>query len=840
MEIGSKITGLTDAEVTEQRLRHGQNKLHSSEKLPYLTLLWHIVYEPMFILLAVACSLYFILGEYGEGLMMLVAILIVSSISFFQELRSKNALDALRKLSQPMSVVVRNGQEISILTEELVVNDVMLVQEGNQVPADGLILQSNDFSVDESILTGESFAVDRNDVEGNNRLAMGTTVVSGQAYARVTHVGMQTQLGKLGKSIEVAEEIKTPLQQQINQFVRRMALFGFGAFMLVWFLNYVHTGSMLEGLLFGLTLAMSVLPEEIPVAFSTFMAIGAWRMMQQSILTKSLRTVETLGSATVICLDKTGTITENKMQLAKVYDAATHQLLSIEDCLSPSCSNVLAYAMWASEPAPFDPMEQALHQGYASHTSEDARPKHTMVHEYPLGGIPPMMTHVHQHTNSGDRIIAGKGAAERIIRICKIQGDEKSKIEQTVQELAAAGYRVLGVASAAISEGEYPREQDDFNWHFEGLVALYDPPKHNIQQVLNQFYTAGIKVKMITGDYPATAKAIAAESGFRNIDAILTGDAVMQLSEQQLTNQVNTCNLFARMFPEAKLRVINALKANGEVVAMTGDGVNDGPALKAAHIGVAMGGKGTEIAKRAAELVLLDDDLEKMIQAIALGRKIYTNLKKAVRYIVSIHIPIILTVTLPLVLGWKYPNIFTPVHVIFLELVMGPTCSIIYENEPIERDTMQRPPRNPQSTFLSFRELGISLVQGLVITAGVLGMYAYAVSLGYNEALTRSLTFSTLLFCNIFLTLVNRSFTFSIFTTLAYPNKLIPIIILITLLLMVLMFKVPFMERLFGLESVPGHLLLLSGGVAMVAVLWVEVYKQLRYHLHLPRHLSAT
>ncbi|MFD2245514.1 cation-translocating P-type ATPase [Pontibacter ruber] len=821
------FTGLTDAEVQQSRQQHGLNKLTSGGHHPLLTMLRHIVTEPMFILLVVACSLYFILAEYAEGIMMLVAILLVSSISFFQEVRSKNALDALRKLSQPRATVVRNGKEQEIPTEELVVDDVMLVREGEQIPADGFILQSHDFSVDESVLTGESYAVVRNNQEDNNQLAMGTTVASGQATVQVTTVGMKTQLGKLGKSLETEKEAETPLQLQIAQFVRRMALFGFMAFLLVWLLNYIESGNVLQGLLFGLTLAMSVLPEEIPVAFSTFMAIGAWRMIRHNILTKSLRTVETLGSATVICLDKTGTITENSMQLAKVYDYASAQLLNTEACTSAACHQVLEYAMWASEPTPFDPMEQALHQAYAAAIPTDERPNYTMVHEYPLAGKPPMMTHLYQNS-AGAGIVASKGAAERIIEVCALPAAARAQLEATIHALAAEGYRVLGVAKTPFKADDYPKDQSEFDWEFLGLVALYDPPKKNIANVLQQFYQAGIKVKMVTGDYPETASAIARESGFRDCGSYLTGNDVMKMPEEELQRQVSEKELFARMFPEAKLRLIHALQNNGEIVAMTGDGVNDGPALKAAHIGVVMGQRGTEIAKRAGALILLDDDLEKMVLAVGLGRKIYSNLKKAVRYIISIHIPIILTVTIPLVLGWKYPNIFTPVHVIFLELLMGPTCSIIYENEPMEKDVMNRDPRHPQSTFLSFRELAISFVQGLLIAAGVLGMYYFAVSSGYSETLTRSLTFLTLLLSNIFLTLVNRSFTYTIFTTLRYHNILIPLVIGLTLVLTVLIYRTPLLQNLFQVEHVPYHLVLYATGAAFLSVIWVEFYKLIR------------
>jgi Ca2+-transporting ATPase len=480
--------------------------------------------------------------------------------------------------------------------------------------------------------------------------------------------------------------------------------------------------------------------------------------------------------------------------------------------------------MWASEPIPFDPMELALHNKYAELFVTDERPVYKMIHEYPLSGRPPMMTHIFED-ETGRRIIAAKGAPEAIIQVSALSADDKALIAKAMHALTAMGYRVLGVAETNQAGYDFPKEQQQFKFSFKGLVAFYDPPKKNISTVFESFNKAGITVKIITGDNMATTKTIARLVNFIGADQSLDGKEVNAMTDRDLAERVKQVHVFTRMFPEAKLRVIEALKTNGEVVAMTGDGVNDGPALKSAHIGIAMGKKGTEIAKQASSIILTDDDLAKMLDAVAMGRKIYSNLKKAIRYIISIHIPIILTVFIPLALGWVYPNIFTPVHVIFLELIMGPTCSIIYENEPIETNMMQQKPRLFTRTFFNWRELTTSIIQGLAITAGTLFIYQYAVLQGLSENITRTMVFLTLIAANVFLTLVNRSFYYSVIATGRYRNKLVPIIILITIGLMVLLLFVTPLSRIFKFERPDTVKLLISIVTGFISVIWFEIVK---------------
>jgi len=823
-EIQTDIRGLSTAEAEEARRTGGSNTLSFRKRSGWLQVLLGLVKEPMFILLLCASVIYFIGGETADGIFLLCAILFQASISLYQDARSRNAIDKLSEYSQPRCRVIRDGKLQEIRSTELVTGDCLIVDEGTLVPADGRILQANDFSLNESLLSGESLPVHKDIQSEEPFIYSGTTVLSGLAIAEVTAIGNNTRLGKIGDSLAGIKEEKTPLERKIAGFVKQMAIAGALVFVLVWVINYLRSQDLASSLLQALTLAMSILPEEIPVAFTTFMALGAWRLMKSGIVVKQMKTVETLGSATVICSDKTGTITENRMRLDRLYVFPAGRISAEEAYGGEDEKQLIRTAMWASEPIPFDPMEQSLHNAYASLFAQDERPGYRMEHEYPLSGKPPMMTHIFRG-NDGTRIIAAKGAPEAILQVSQLNREQRQQLHNAVQELSAQGYRVLGVADADYSGDVYPATQQEFTFTFRGLLAFYDPPRTNMAGVLEQFYQAGIKVKIITGDNPATTAAIASRIGFRDAGKTINAADLMDMNDEELRKTVQETGIFTRMFPEAKLRIINALKANGEIVAMTGDGVNDGPALKAAHIGIAMGKKGTEIAREAASLILLNDDFSAMTDAIAMGRKIYTNLKKAIRYIISIHIPIILAVFLPLVLGWAYPNIFSPVHVIFLELIMGPTCSIIYENEPAEKNTMQLPPRPLSNTFFNLRELLTSIVQGLVITAAILGIYRYAIAQGGSEELTRTMVFTVLVTANIFLTLVNRSFFYSVLRTFTYKNRLVPLITGITALLLLLLIYVRPLTDFFGFEYLSLQQLLLSVAAGFTSVIWFEAVK---------------
>ena len=820
------IKGLQSQEVLVAREKFGENKLVYKKENTIWEAIKSLLKEPMVLMLLSAACIYFISGKGGDGFFMTSAIVIVSAISLIQDSRSRNALQKLKKFTQSYSKVIRNGNIEEIRREELVIGDSIIVEEGSLIPADGTIVHSNDFSVNESILTGESFSVFK-DATTDSQIYLGTTVVSGLAIANITAIGNTTKLGNIGKSIEDIKEERTPLELQINNFVKKMVIIGAIVFAIVWIINYTHSKNILDSLLKALTLAMSILPEEIPVAFTTFMALGAWRLMKMGIIVKQMKTIETLGSATVICTDKTGTITENKMSLAKLYLLSDNQFYSPENITTSETNELIKIATFASEPIPFDPMEVALHETYSKFIAADERSNYKMIFEYPLSGKPPMMTHIFED-NKGNRIIAAKGAPEAFLNICNLTIVQQELIIAALNKLAEDGYRVLAIATTTFIGNEFHKTQQEFIFSFKGMVAFYDPPKKNINHVLENFYAAGISVKIITGDNAATTTSIAKQVGFRNFEKNITGDALMKLDQAQLEEVVINTNIFTRMFPDAKMKIINALKAKKEIVAMTGDGVNDGPALKAAHIGIAMGKKGTEIAKGAAALILLEDDLSKMVDAIAMGRRIYTNLKKAIQYIISIHIPIILSVFIPLALGWKYPNIFSPVHIIFLELIMGPTCSIIYENEPIELNTMLQKPRPFTVDFFNWKELITSIIQGVMIAFGSLGVYQFAVQQGYNEASTRTMVFAVLITANIFLTLVNRSFYFSIITTLRYKNNLVGIIIAITIAISALLLFIQPLTHFFEFQILNLYQIIICLVIGFICVIWYEIAKWIK------------
>lgn len=822
--IPNHLKGLTEAQLKTSRNQFGYNEVDHQEKDQWYHLLLDILKEPMLLLLIAVAAIYLIVGNISEAVFMIAAIVAVTAISFYQDNRSKKALQELEKLNEPLSTVIRDGKFMHIPTRELAVGDLCVIEEGKMLNADGRIVHSNDFSVNESSLTGESFSVFKSSTSEDPQVYSGTLAVSGLAVFEVEKIGRETQLGKIGHSIHSINEERSPLYLQINRFVKNMAIFGTLIFLMVCIYSYVKTQNILDSLLSGLTMAMSVLPEEIPVAFTTFMALGAWKLMREGIIIKRSSVVETLGSTTVICTDKTGTITENSMQLQALYDFKTNQIYQEQDFKLPEISSLIAYAMWSSEPVPFDPMEKTLHRIYQETHPKDERTNFQMIHECPLDGKPPMMTHIFENP-SGERIIAAKGAPEAILEVSDLPENQKAMLREKILEFGKKGLRVLGVAKAQFDGDNFPEKQQDFNFEFLGFTVFYDPPKKDIKEVFRKIDEAGIKVKIITGDHADTTQAIAQQAGISHLGTAVNGSEIVACSDHELQELSQQTTLFTRMFPEAKLAVINALKRNDEVVAMLGDGVNDAPALKAAHIGVAMGNKGTEIAKAAASLVITNDDLGKLITGIAAGRRIYTNIKKAIQYIISIHIPIILTVSLPLFLGWIYPQIFTPVHVIFLELIMGPTCSIVYENEPLEKNAMQQKPRKMTDTFLNGKELSISIIQGLMITLGVLGAYQYTVQMGGSEEKTRAVVFTTLIFANIFLSYVNRSFYYSVLETFKNRNILLLAVSLVTLLFLSAILFIDPVTRFFKVTTLSAQEIGFAALVAFASVIWFEGFK---------------
>ncbi|WP_291065316.1 MULTISPECIES: cation-translocating P-type ATPase [unclassified Empedobacter] len=824
IKIPENLKGLSDSEVKKAQQQYGDNAIKGEQNSAWYSLLFDILKEPMTLILIAVSIIYVLVGDLGEAAFMFVAIVAVTGISFYQGSRNQKALQELEKLNEPLSSVIRNGRLVEIPTHEITIGDLCITEEGKMINADGNIVHSNDFSVNESALTGESMSVFK-DID-HPEIYSGTLTVSGLAIFEVTAIGAETKLGKIGTSILSIKEEKSPLQLQIEKFVKGMAIIGIIVFAMVCGFNYFQTKDIVSSLLNGLTLAMSILPEEIPVAFTTFMALGSWKLLREGIIVKKSSVVETLGSTTVICSDKTGTITENSMKLKAIYDAKMSTVFDEIQFNDVEISKIIQYAMWSSEPVPFDPMEKTLHRVYEQ-TQVDERNQYQMFFEYPLSGKPPMMTHCFKNKDN-QRIIAAKGAPEAILQVSNLSDQQKDHLRNVIRDFGTKGFRLLGVAKSTFNSNDFPKQQQDLPFELLGFVVFYDPPKKGINEVFEKIYNAGIKVKVITGDNAETTMSIANQAGIIHAEDSITGSEITQLSEKELLKAADEKVLFARMFPEAKLAVVKALKEDGEVVAMLGDGVNDGPALKAAHIGVAMGEKGTEIAKQAAQLILTNDDLGKLVIGIAAGRRIYTNLKKAVQYIISIHIPIILIVSLPLFLGWAFPQIFTPVHVIFLELVMGPTCSIVYENEPLEKNSMNEKPRPMTETFLNWKELSTSIIQGIIITLGLLFVYQYTYQLGGNEEKTRAMVFTTLIFSNVWLSLTNRSFYYSLWSSFKNKNNLMVGVIILTLLILFAILYIKPISLFFKVSSLNLKELGMAMLVAMLSVLWFEVYKWIK------------
>lgn len=821
MQSNHLFQGLTQEQVLTSRKLHGRNIIRVKEDNVLLQVVKNVVLEPMFILLVIVAAIYFILQQYQEGTIMLTALIFVAGISLYQNFRSKQAIEELNKFNSSNPTVIRETVRQKISSEDVVVGDIILIEEGELISADGLILSSNDLTIDESILTGESFPVLKS---GTTRdiVFKNTLVNSGSAVIEVNSVGRHTKVGQLGTLMKNVRSEKTSLQLKINQFLRSMIWFGVIAFLIVVIVKFLQTSNVIQSALQGLTMAMSVLPEEIAVAFSTFLALGSFRLIKHNIIVKHPQYLESLGSATVICLDKTGTITENAMQVAFLYDSVENKNVRSGDTGNLP-SELLEYAMWSSETTPFDAMEKAIHALYEKTAPIDKRSLYTQIHEYPLSGNPPMMTHIFSSRN-GYNIIAAKGAPEALFPQCSLSDVQLKRFSHQAADYAREGYRVIGVGKSSAYD-PWPATQQELKFEFLGLIAFHDPPKKNIPEVLHAFDEAGINVKLVTGDFAETAAAIANQVNIRDSSIVITGKEVMIMSDYELQQKVKQINIYARMYPEAKLRLVNALKKNNEVVAMTGDGVNDAPALKAAHIGIAMGHKGSAVAKKAASLIITDDDLAHMIEAIALGRRIYDNLKKAIRYIISIHIPIIMIVSVPVLMYWKFAGIFTPVHVIFLELIMSPTCSIIYENEPLEPGTMQRKPLQINKAFLLRSQLALCIIQGIIASIVCLGLGFFYMQSGASENSVRTIIFITLLFCNILLTLENRSSAHSIIKTFFFKNRLMIFIIIVNIGLIITILSFSSVRNIFKLEILPPATLMACFLAAVFGTTWIEFWK---------------
>lgn len=821
--------GLSTSEAKEKLNSYGYNELPSAKPKNVFHIAIEVVKEPMFLLLLSCGTLYIILGDYQEGIILLSAIFVIIGITFYQSQKTERALEALKNLSSPRALVMRDGREVRITGREVVPGDLLILNEGDRIAADATLIDSLSLTVDESLLTGESIAVnkttDDNLPSGKARKSTvysGTLVVQGKGMAEVMATGIHSQFGKIGLSLKNIESDETRLQVEMKALIKKLLIIGVFISMAVVAGFYYSRGNFIKSLLSGLAASMAILPEEFPVVLTIFLALGAWRLSQKKVLTRRPSAIETLGSATVLCTDKTGTITQNKMEVAVLYDG--NQTISRTQFgrTENTFSQLLRAGSRASQHNSIDPMEQAIQKSHEQ-TSAQVNPAHQIVREYPLSKQLLAMTRVLQNSDDQSTSVSAKGAPETIFELCRLNETEVAKHLKAVHEMANQGYRVIAVAEAP-HPTQLPDTQAGFAFTFTGLIGLEDPIRPEVPQAIKECSEAGIKVIMITGDFPATAKSIAHQIGLPPQGQLITGHELSLMNDQELKEKIKQATIFARIIPEQKLRIVQALKSNGEIVAMTGDGVNDAPALKAANIGVAMGNKGTDVAREASSLVLLDDNFASIVSAIHSGRRIFDNLQKAMSYIMAIHIPIIGLALLPAFFP-SLPILLLPLHIVFMELIIDPVCTIAFESEQDEKGIMQRKPRNPADSFFGTKRILSSVFAGALLLSMVLVVYFLSINEGHTEGEVRAIAFSSLIIGNVFLILTDLSKTRSFISVFAEKNWAAIFILVIALSMLMLIISIPSLQSIFSFQF-PGFRHFVPSVIAATSILVIlEVIK---------------
>jgi len=842
----AKLKGLSEKEVAQRLLEEGYNELPSKKKKNAFHIAFEVIREPMFILLVACGILYFVLGDIQEALMLLFFVFVIIGITFYQERKTERALEALIDLSSPRASVIRDGEQKRIAGREVVREDILVLSEGDRVPADAILLTCSNLFADESLLTGESAPVRKSECKevsevkapGGDGLPFvysGTLVVKGQGIAQVQSTGIKTEMGKIGKALQTLEEEDTHLQKETRNIIKNFSIAGLFLCMSIIVIYGLSRGSWIQGLLAGITLAMAILPEEFPVVLTVFLALGAWRISQSRVLTRRVPAVETLGSATVLCVDKTGTLTQNRMTVKNIISKGQIYEVSYRknDSIPENFHEVVEFSILASQREPFDPMEKAfkeLGDHYLSNT-EHIHYDWNLMREYPLSEELLAMSHVWKSPDGKDYIIAAKGAPEAIIDLCHLDQKNQNIILEDVNKLASEGLRVLGVARSKFKEVDLPTGQHDFKFEFLGLIGLMDPIRDTVANAINECYRAGIRVIMITGDYQSTAQNIGKQIGLKDLDNIITGPELNEMSDSELEKKITNVNIFARVVPEQKLRIVNALKSNGDVVAMTGDGVNDAPALKSSNIGIAMGGRGTDVARESADLVLLDDDFSSIVNSVRVGRRIFDNLKKAMAYILAIHVPIAGMSLIPVVL--KMPLVLLPVHIVFLELIIDPSCSIVFEAEPEEANIMNRPPRDSKENIFDRSTAFLSFLQGFSVLLITLFTYFIVLDRGQGEMEARAFTFTTLIIANLALIFTNRSWTRTIIKTLKSPNLALWYVTFGALVFLGIVLYIPFLSDLFVLSSLHLNDLIICLVLGFISISWFETLKIIKLRRNL-------
>ena len=833
------VRGLSQEEVSNKIKKEGYNELPSADKRSVFNIVLEVIREPMFLLLIACGTIYMFLGDLQEAVMLLGFVFVIMGITFYQERKTERTLEALRDLSSPRALVIRDGKQMRIAGRDVVTDDIIMLKEGDRVPADGVLLSCSNLLINESLLTGESVPVRKVQCggvmdmhppggDGLPSVYSGTLVVQGQGVAQITSTGLDTEMGRIGKRLQTLETEDTSLKKETRTLVRNFALVGVALCAAVVVIYGLTRLDWLNGFLAGITLAMAIIPEEFPVVLTIFLALGAWRISRKNVLTRRSHAIQALGSTTVLCVDKTGTLTLNRMSVAKIMSGDNFFDIDPEktDNLPEKFHELIEFSILASQRDPFDPMEKSL-KNLGDITLTDTEHLHEdwqLVREYPLSQELLAMSHVWQSPDGEYYVIAAKGAPEAVADLCHMNDDELDHLSHNISLMASEGLRIIGVARAHFKKTDLPGEQHDFNFQFLGLVGFIDPVREEVPKAVEECYQAGIRVVMITGDYPGTAMNIAQKIGLEKPKKVITGPELAEMDDLTLKDRVKDVNIFARMVPEMKLRLVEALKSNGEIVSMTGDGVNDAPALKSAHIGISMGGRGTDVARESSSMVLLEDDFSSIVSAVKMGRRIYDNLKKASAYIFAVHVPIIGMSFFPVLFQW--PLVLFPVQIVFMELIIDPSCTVVFEAEAAEKNVMMRPPRNPDEALFNRGTIGMSILQGIVVFLIVLGVYILTLDRG--EDLARTISFTTLIIANLSLILTNRSWSNTILQTIRSPNKALWWVLTGALIFLGLVIYFPPLQQLFRFCPLnPGDILVCTVA-GTLSVLWFEVLKWLK------------
>jgi Ca2+-transporting ATPase len=843
----ARPAGLSAGEARKRLARDGANELPQSQRRNVVRIFVDVMREPMLLLLATAAVLYMILGDLAEALVLCASVVVVVALTLYQENKSERALQALRDLASPRAAVLRDGALTRIAAREVVVGDLVMVSEGDRVPADACVLSDHDLLVDESILTGESVPVAKRAAPagtiprtlpgsvGSPQIYSSTLVVAGHAIAEVTAVGIRTEVGRIGRALEGIAAERSPLQAEISHAVIVFAAIGLGLCALVTALYVALRGGWIDALLAGVTLAIANIPEELPVILSVFLAIGAWRLARHHVLTRRASAIETLGAITVLCTDKTGTLTENRMAVAVLWTGGNRWTATAgaHAPMPDRFHDLVRYAVLASETSPFDPMEKAILSlaGESQPDTLDAHGTWRLVKEYPLSQEILAHTHVWQAPLHERFVVACKGAPESIAALCELGPNERASLLAETAVLAGDALRVIAVAAAEYTmqphgDAGLPVSAAGFGFRLLGLVGLADPLRAGVRAAVHDATAAGVRTIILTGDFPATAAAIARAAGFTDVQAkVIRGEEVDALDDKALSTVAATGSVFARVRPEQKLRLVQALKANGDIVAMTGDGVNDAIALKAAHVGVAMGARGSDVAREAAAIVLLDDNFVSIVHAIRLGRTIYDNIERALRFVLAVHVPIAGIALLPLLVGG--PLVLWPVHIVFLELVIDPACSIVFERESAEANVMRRPPRDARRRLLGMREVSSSLLTGGLALAAVACAYLAAWLWSLPAQQVSALTFASIVAANLGLIAINR--TGGMLPRRTRPaNRALRWVMGLAIATLGASLYVPAIERLFRFESPPVLLVAAAAGLPLLALALLDVWLQAR------------